>query len=107
MIKKFNKEFPSFVKQEMIEISNNQPLDESMLQAYERKDEARYKAMEKTCVDKERVREVIERILDSYQFNIPVCGIISLEDAKEILDKFKGKGITEVRGITIKRIKEE
>lgn len=59
----FEKDFPSFVMKEIELLENSVPLDETMLMAYERKDKARYKAMRLTCLDKQRVKEAIDKVI--------------------------------------------
>lgn len=55
----FEEDFPSYVKEEARMLSEI-VMDETMLQSYERKDKARYKAMEKTCIDKQKLKEILE-----------------------------------------------
>ena len=61
----FRKDFPSFSKEELKELiilSDISFYELTKRETYERKDEVRYKAMSKTCLDKVRVREAIEKV---------------------------------------------
>lgn len=79
----FEEDFPSYITEEMILIMNEIPMDETMLQCYERKDKRRYQAMQKTCLDKQKVREAIRHFKDA--LNVPQDATVPIKEFEEEL----------------------